>query len=179
MSIASPQPRLLPRWATRAPIATRTVLGESADGRIRTEAFDFPTATTNEFFDLTDDVVEVLARTPVSGGQVTVFSPHTTTSVVINEAETGFLNDYRRLADRLVPQGAYYEHDDHRLRTENLQDDEPINGYAHCRSLLIGQTSVTVPVVDGALLLGRWQRIMFCELDGQRRRRVVIHVQGA
>ena len=179
MSIASPQPRLLPRWATRTPVATRVVLGESQDGRIRTEAFDFATATTNEFLDLTGCVAEVLARTPVLGGQVTVFTPHTTTSIVINEAETGFLNDYRRLAERLVPQGAYYEHDDHGLRTENLNDDEPANGYSHCRSLLIGQASVTVPVVGGALALGRWQRIMFCELDRQRDRRVIVHVQGA
>lgn len=178
MSIASPQPTLLPRWATRTPAATGTVLGASDDGRIRTEAFDFPTATTNEFLDLTDHVMDVVARAAVTAGQVTVFTPHTTTAIVINEAETGFLNDYRRLVERLVPKGAYYEHDDHRLRTENLQQDELENGHAHCRSLLIGQASVTLPVVEGLVLLGRWQRIMFCELDRQRPRRVIVHVQG-
>ena len=178
MSIASPQPTLLPRWATRTPVVTTVVLSESDDGRIRSLALDFPTATTNEFLDLTDAVIGVVDDGAVSAGQVTVFTPHTTTSIVINEAETGVLNDYRRLVQRLVPQGAYYEHDDHDLRTENLQEDEPRNGHAHCRSLLVGQASVTLPIVDGAVVLGRWQRVMFCELDRQRPRRVIVHVQG-
>ncbi len=105
-------------------------------------------------------------------------TPHTTTSVVLNESETGFLNDYRRAIEGLVPVEAYYEHDDHEVRTENLQEDEYINGHAHCRQMLVGSASVTVPVVDGELLVGQWQRVLFVELDQARARRVVIHSQG-
>ncbi|MBP1633031.1 MAG: hypothetical protein H6Q11_1319, partial [Acidobacteria bacterium] len=65
------------------------------------------------------------------------------------------------------------------LRTENIQEDELLNGHAHCGQMLAGSSSVTVPVVEGELLLGTWQRVMFLELDQARERRVVIHAQGA
>ena len=77
-----------------------------------------------------------------------------------------------------MPAEGYYEHDDHALRTENLQEDEFLNGHAHIRQLLVGSASVTVPVVDGELLLGTWQKVLFAEFDQARERRVVIHAQG-
>ena len=51
------------------------------------------------------------------------------------------------------------------MRTENVQEDEFVNGHAHCRQLLTGQSSITLPVVEGEVLLGQWQKIMFVELD--------------
>jgi secondary thiamine-phosphate synthase enzyme len=119
-----------------------------------------------------------VSRSRIRHGQITVYTPHTTTSIVVNESETGFLNDFRRLLDVVVPSDRYYEHDDHGLRTENLQEDEFINGHAHCRQLLTGSTSVTIPIVEGELLSGRWQRVLFAELDQARQRRVVFHAQG-
>jgi secondary thiamine-phosphate synthase enzyme len=155
-----------------------TVLASSDQPAIRTEALHFATAAANEFWDLTDVAREVVARSGVRHGQLTVYTPHTTTSIVINESETGFLNDYRRLISAVVPEDAYYEHDDHTVRTENLQEDEFINGHAHCRQLLVGHTSVTLPVVEGELLIGQWQRVLFVELDQPRERRVFVHAQG-
>lgn len=154
------------------------VLAESKDPAIRTEALHFTSTEPNEFWDVTELTRDVVARAGVRHGQVTVYSPHTTTTVVINESETGFLNDFRRLISNVVPEDAYYEHDDHSVRTENLQEDEFINGHAHCRQLLTGQPSVTIPVVDGEVLLGQWQRILFAELDQARDRRVFFHAQG-
>ena len=166
------------RKATRRPTGSLTVLAESTEPAIRTEALHFTSTEPNEFWDVTDLARDVVARAKVRHGQLTVYSPHTTTTVVINESETGFLNDYRRLIGNLVPEDAYYEHDDHAVRTENLQEDEFINGHAHCRQMLVGQPSVTVPVVDGEVLLGQWQRILFGELDQARDRRVFFHAQG-
>jgi len=154
------------------------VLAESVAPMIRTEALHLATGGANEFWDLTDYVRDVVGRAGVRHGQVTVYTPHTTTSIVINESETGFLNDFRRVITTLVREDEYFEHDDHEIRTENLQEDEFINGHAHCRQLLTGQPSVTVPVVDGEVLLGQWQRIMYLELDQARERRVFIHAQG-
>lgn len=128
---------------------------------------------------MTDIVRGVVDRSGVKHGQVTVYTPHTTTSIVINESETGFLNDFRRLISATVPADAYYEHDDHDIRTENLQEDEFVNGHAHCRQLLVGQASVTIPIVDGEMLLGQWQRVLFVEFDQARERRAFIHAQGA
>jgi len=168
-----------PRKATREPAGVPVVLAHSVAPPIRTEALHFQTTATNEFWDLTELVRSVVKRSRVRHGQVTVYTPHTTTTVVINESETGFLNDFRRVIGSLVPEDAYYEHDDHEIRTENLQEDEYLNGHAHCRQLLVGQPSVTVPIVDGEVLLGRWQRILFGELDQARERRVFVHAQGS
>lgn len=164
------------RQATRRPQGEIITLAESSG--TRTEVLHFETTAANEFWDLTEIVRETVSRSRIRHGQITVYTPHTTTSIVINESETGFLNDFRRLLDAVVPSDRYYEHDDHELRTENLQEDEFINGHAHCRQVLTGSTSVTIPVVEGELLSGRWQRVLFAELDQARQRRVVFHAQG-
>lgn len=166
------------RQATRRPIGAPTLLAESKEPAIRTEALHITSMEPNEFWDVTEVTRGVVERSGVRHGQVTVYSPHTTTTIVINESETGFLNDYRRLIENLVPEGAYYEHDDHAIRTENLLEDEFINGHSHCRQLLVGQPSVTIPVVDGEVLLGKWQRVLFTEMDQARDRRVFFHAQG-
>ena len=166
------------RQATRRPEGTQTLLAESRDPAIRTEVLHFTTTAGAEFWDLTEIVREVASRSGVRHGQITVHTPHTTTTIVMNESETGFLNDYRRMIDRLAPEEGYYEHDDHELRTENLQEDEFLNGHSHCRQMLTGTASVTIPVVDGEVLLGTWQRVLFVEFDQSRERRVVFHAQG-
>ena len=155
-----------------------TLLAATENPPIRTEVLHFHTTSGAEFWDLSEIVREVVARSAVRHGQVTVHTPHTTTTLVLNESETGFLNDFRRTIEAVVPEGAYYEHDDHDLRTENMQEDEYLNGHAHCRQMLVGTASVTVPVVDGEVLLGTWQRVLFGELDQARERRVTFHAQG-
>ena len=166
------------RRATRRPKGNLTVLAESSSPAIRTEAIHFSTTGSMEFWDLTDLVRDVVARSGVRHGQVTVGTPHTTTTIVVNEAETGFLNDFRKLMAGVVPEDGYYEHDDHSVRTENVQEDEYINGHAHCRQLMTGQPSITLPVVEGEVLLGQWQKVMFLELDQARERRAFVHAQG-
>lgn len=170
--------RRVARQATRRPEGPLSVLAASESPAVRTEALHFSTTMPGECWDVTDITREVVTRSGVKHGQVTVYTPHTTTSVVINESETGFLNDYGRMIERLVPEDLYYEHDDHSVRTENLQEDEYINGHAHCRQLLVGQPSVTIPVVDGEVIAGQWQRVLFLELDQARERRVFFHAQG-
>jgi secondary thiamine-phosphate synthase enzyme len=167
------------RRALRRPEGTTTVLAATSEPRMRTEVLHFHTTGSLEFWDLTDLVRRVVASSGVRHGQVTVHSPHTTTSLVVNEAESGFFNDFRRFISEVVPAESYYEHDDRELRTENIQEDELVNGHAHCRQMLVGASSVTLPVVDGEVLLGTWQRVMFLELDQARARRVVLHAQGA
>ncbi len=109
-----------------------------------------------------------------------VYSPHTTCAVLVNERESGFIEDFDELLESLVPLKGEYRHDDLSRRTENLEDDphDVPNGHAHCRQALVGSTSQTIPIVDGRLLLGRWQRVFFLELDRARDRRVLIQVMG-
>jgi len=167
------------RRATKRPEAEVTELAKTPEAGILTEVLHFDTTAANQFLDLTDDVREHVARSGIRHGQVTVVTPHTTMTLAINESETGFLNDFRRAISEMVPVEGYYEHDDHEVRTENLQEDEFINGHSHVRQLLTGSTSVTVPVVEGELVLGRWQRLMVIELDQPRARRAILHTQGA
>src|SRR5438034_7874094 len=92
-----------------------TVTGEEQGAREMKVLFQnhsFTTERCGQFLDLTDDLIEVVSRSGVSNGMALVYSPHTTCSVVINENESGFISDFTRLMDGLVPLGAGYSHDD-------------------------------------------------------------------
>jgi secondary thiamine-phosphate synthase enzyme len=142
---------------------------------------DLVTEHAGQLIDVTDDVHEVVEQAAVSNGMALVYSPHTTCAVVINERESGFMEDFAEVLEGLAPQAAghYYRHDDLEIRTEGLEGDphETPNGHAHCRAVLMS-ASQTVPVVDGRLRLGQWQRLFFCELDRARERKVFIQVIG-
>ena len=144
------------------------------------ENHSFRTDRCGQFLDITEDVREVVAKSDVQQGMALVYSPHTTCAVVINERESGFIKDFNALMESLVPLEGLYVHDDMDARTENLEDDdhEFPNGHAHCRNALLGSASETIPVQEGDLVLGRWQRVFFLELDRARDRKVLIQVMG-
>jgi isopentenyl-diphosphate delta-isomerase len=130
-----------------------------------------------EFLDITDDVSAVVRSSGVRNGLVHVYATHTTAAIRINENEPLLLQDFRRFLDRVAPAGdGMYEHDD-LPRRPGVPPDEPINGHAHCRHLLLS-ASETVPIVDGQLELGRWQRIFLVELCAARERCVTVQVLG-
>jgi secondary thiamine-phosphate synthase enzyme len=131
--------------------------------------------------DITDDVAEAVRESGVRDGIVCVYSPHTTCCIRVNEFESGFLEDFAALLRRLVPSETYYAHDDWDRRTENIceEDMERGNGHAHCMSMLLGGAGESIPVRDGELSLGTWQRILFFELDRERDRRWLVQVVGS
>ena len=130
--------------------------------------------------DITDEVADAVRESGVQNGIACVYSPHTTCSVRVNEFENGFLEDFATLLKRLVPSAAYYAHDDWDKRTENIcpEDMDFGNGHAHCMSMLLGPAGESIPVADGELLLGQWQRVLFIELDRERDRRWLVQVVG-
>ena len=77
-----------------------------------------------------------------------IFTPHTTTAILINESETGYINDFKRKIEELISSDSYYEHDDWEVRTENMQEDENVNGRSHVRGSIVGTTAITLPIVD-------------------------------
>ena len=133
----------------------------------------FETHEPIQFLDITDQVVELVQAAGLREGVVTIFSRHTTAAVSIQEAEPLLLEDLREFLARCAPPNAHYRHNDFRVRTVHMHDDESPNGHAHCLQLLMG-ASQTVPVADGELLLGTWQRIFLVELDGPRASREVV-----
>jgi secondary thiamine-phosphate synthase enzyme len=133
----------------------------------------FETREPIQFLDITDKVAEVVRQTGVANGIVSIVSRHTTMAVRIQEAEPLLLEDLLNLLRRLAPENGQYQHNDFTIRTHHMHDDESPNGHSHCLQFLLG-TSETVPVMDGELMLGEWQRIFVVELDGPRPRREVL-----
>ncbi len=116
--------------------------------------------STSERVDIVDITEEVNRRIFSDADTCTVFVPHTTAGVVINENESGLLADLESALSQLVPEGSHYQHD---------QIDD--NADAHLRSMLLG-SDVTIPVESGDLALGTWQSILFVDCDGPRTRTV-------
>jgi secondary thiamine-phosphate synthase enzyme len=129
-------------------------------------SFSIDTSQSTEFIDITREVERQVGKSGISEGLANIYTRHTTTAIIINENEPGLVEDYRALLDSLVPVGRGYHHD----RIDR-------NAHAHLRSILLGP-SKTVPVKDGRLQLGTWQRIFLVELDGPRRRNVIVQVMG-
>jgi secondary thiamine-phosphate synthase enzyme len=130
-----------------------------------------------EFIDLTDRLDKLVADTGVGAGIVNIQTLHTTTAVVVNEHEPLLLADFQAFLEAAAPDDGRYQHDDPILRTVNVTDAERPNGHAHCRALLL-PSSVCLNVTRGRLLLGRWQRVFFVELDGPREREISVLVFG-
>jgi isopentenyl-diphosphate delta-isomerase len=139
------------------------------------EQLMYATSGTGDFVDITDDVLALVHRSGIRNGVVAVCSSHTTAAIRINENEPLLIEDFRRMLDRLVPAGSY-EHDDMSRRTD-VPPDEPVNGHAHCRHLLLS-SSESLPVVAGQVPLGRFQRIFLVELCSPRTRQVTVQVVG-
>jgi secondary thiamine-phosphate synthase enzyme len=130
--------------------------------------------------DITDEVNEAVQESGVTEGIACIYSPHTTCCIRVNEFETGFIEDFSELLRRLVPSETYYAHDDWDKRTENIcpEDMDFGNGHSHCMAMLLGTAGESVPVRDGELCLGTWQRVLFIELDRERDRRWLVQVVG-
>ncbi len=131
------------------------------------------------FLDLTEELQRAIKDAGVTDGAAIAFCEHTTAALLINEWEDGALADFRRhLADLVPDEGVYYAHDDFEIRTQNMNEDERKNGHAHVKSMLLSATSHAIPVMAGEPAMGRWQRLIFLELDEPKPRRVTFHVFG-
>jgi secondary thiamine-phosphate synthase enzyme len=139
--------------------------------------------TAPEFIDITDQVVDAVGQSAISNGTVLVFSKHTTLAVTIQENEPLLLVDMAKMLERLSPENASYHHNDFAVRTVHMHEDECPNGHSHCQHLTLG-SSETMPLVDGNVILGEFQRIFAVELDAKKAmkvdgREVLVHIMGA
>lgn len=148
-----------------------------AETVVRCEALIIETNEAPEFIDITEDVQRIVAESGVQFGQVTVYSTHTTAAVKVNENEPLLLEDMARVLQDFAPRHAEYAHNDFSRRTVNMEEEECANGHAHCQHLFLS-TSETIPIMDGELPVGQWQRVFFIELDRPRQRRVLVNLVG-
>jgi secondary thiamine-phosphate synthase enzyme len=121
--------------------------------------FSVRTSSRSQLLDITAGVQSAVEAIGMASGTVTVFVPHTTAGVTINEnADPDVVADILAGLDRIAPWDAGYRHCEG-------------NSAAHIKASLMG-SSARVPVDNGRLLLGTWQAIYFCEFDGPRTREV-------
>lgn len=123
------------------------------------KSLDVSTKARTQFINITSKVAGAVRELGVKDGVVIVFVPHTTAAITINEnADPDVTADMESALEEIVPWDAGYRHSEG-------------NAAAHVKASMMG-SSVSVIVRDGALQLGTWQAIYFCEFDGPRSRKV-------
>lgn len=142
-----------------------------------TQLLEIQTTKGPEFIDITNEVMQFVEENEVDNGVLVIFSKHTTAAIRINENESLLLKDMTQFLQELAPKDKYYRHNDFSIRTEHMHEDEVPNGHSHCQSLGMG-ASETVPVIDGELQIGKWQRVFLIELDHSRKRKVILQLIG-
>jgi len=115
----------------------------------------------DDIIDITDLVNQNIS---IKEGLCNIFSMHTTASVCTIENEKGMKFDLIKILDSIAPYKGNYLHN-------KLADD--LNGSSHIKASIIGQ-SISIPVENNKLVLGKWQRIVFIEFDRARNRKVLI-----
>jgi len=127
--------------------------------------FTIKTTARFEMLDITSRVAGAVRESGITQGTCHVFVPHTTAAVTINEnADPDVPRDILAALDRIVPLSVGYRHAEG-------------NSAAHIKASLFG-ASATVLIDDGALVLGTWQSLFFCEFDGPRTRKVLVKLAG-
>ena len=138
--------------------------------RTHTSYRTFRTTKRQEIIDITDDVEACRATAAIDDGFVLVSAMHISASVFVNDHEPGLWAD---ILDWLETRIAPWDPAAYRQNTGTGED----NAAAHLRSLTIGH-EVIVPVTNGALDLGPWQRVFYGEWDGRRPKRVIFKAMG-
>jgi secondary thiamine-phosphate synthase enzyme len=132
-----------------------------------TEYIEVSSEGNRDVIDLTPPLREIIAGKKVRDGLAVLFVPGSTAALTTIECEPGLKRDIDLFLERILPHGAPYRHH------ETWHDD---NGAAHLQAAMIGP-SLTVPVVDGSLTLGRWQQVVLIDCDTRpRKRKIVVQV---
>ena len=137
--------------------------------KVISESMSLTTKGYNDMIDVTENVINKLADSGLQDGLATMFVPGSTGGFTAIEHESGLVEDFSAMMERLIPQEAHYHHD------ARWGDG---NGFSHVRAALLGP-SLTVPFRNGRLNLGTWQQIIFVDFDNRpRSRNIVLQFMG-
>ena len=128
------------------------------------EQFSIYTKGHGDMSDLTERVAGIVHKSGIRAGIVHVFNVGSTGGIGTTEFEPGLMRDIPNMLDRLIPPSREYAH-------ELAWHDG--NGHSHMQHTMVG-TSVTIPVQDRKLVLGRWQQIFHIECDNKSRQRPIV-----
>jgi len=128
----------------------------------------FETRNRREFQNITAAVNECLRESGIQEGLLLCNAMHITSSIFINDDESGLHQDFETWLERLAPEKPYSEY------KHNSYED---NGDAHLKRTIMGR-EVVVAVTDGKLDFGPWEQIFYGEFDGKRKKRVLVKIVG-
>jgi len=135
--------------------------------KVHTEYLTIETKARYEMVHLTPRIEEIVRQSGVADGLCFVSPMHITAAVYVNDNESGLIDDIGVWLERLAPRWPGYKH--HQTGEDNAD--------AHLKALLLHHET-TLPVTNGKLDLGQWQRVFYAEFDGQRKKRVIVKVMG-
>ena len=141
--------------------------------RVSSRTLTFETRDRIELHNLSKEIKDFVRASGVNNGQVVVASMHTTCAIFINEWQDALLFDIRNHLESLVSRDENYRHND-----PEWSDCDRMNADSHLRTLVLG-ASIVLPVMDGEVVLGKWQSVILGELDGPRERTIHLQVMGA
>jgi secondary thiamine-phosphate synthase enzyme len=146
--------------------------GEEKRMKVVTESLKVKSAEKFQLTDVTAAVRDWLKGAGVRDGVLNLFSLHTTAVLMVNEFQEALLEDVRGFLHKVVDDRGWYKHNSPRF-----SDCQRHNATSHLRGLLLNQ-SVSFQVAGGELVLGRFQSIIFVELDGPQDRSLRMQVMG-
>jgi secondary thiamine-phosphate synthase enzyme len=127
------------------------------------ERIKVKTAKHTSVVNITQRIREIVEASSIDNGLCIVYVPHTTAAVFINEgADPDVVKDILNTLDRLIPWTNDYSHMEG-------------NAAAHIKSSIIGNSRI-IPILDGKLMLGKWEAVFLAEFDGPREREVVVSI---
>jgi len=132
-----------------------------------TEYLMFHTREHREYVHITPQVESIVKKSGVKDGIVLVSAMHITAGVYVNDQEDGLIEDIDQWLEQLAPFNPNYKH--HQTGEDN--------GDSHLKAILVHH-QVILPITNGKLDLGTWQRVFYAEFDGQRNKRVLVKVMG-
>ena len=138
--------------------------------KVFSTSFTVQTEEPTKVSDITKLVRDAIQQFPVTTGITLINTMHTTCALFLNEYQAALIEDLKGLIERLVPERNGYRHNDPRY-----SDCERGNAHSHLRAALLGR-NIAVGINNGDLTLGRFQSIIFAELDGPRKREITVQV---
>ena len=136
---------------------------------VETQIIKIKSEKENDMIDLTERVSEIILKSEISNGIITIFVGGSTGSITTIEYEPGLIKDFPDMLSRIAPKNIGYNH-------EEMWHDG--NGHSHVKASLIGP-SITIPIINNKLYLGNWQQIVFVEFDVRNRtRNLVLQIIG-
>jgi secondary thiamine-phosphate synthase enzyme len=135
--------------------------------KTHTEYLTFHTKKHREYVHITPQVEAAVKKSGVREGLCFVSPMHITAAVYVNDNESGLLQDIDEWLEKLAPFRQDYKH--HHTGEDNAD--------SHLKAMLLHHET-TLPITNGKLDLGTWQRVFYAEFDGQRSKRVIIKILG-